>query len=102
MAPVDSLENGKADSCGWFLGSNGKRPPGNRAAFFFQGRIVLTEGKVRQNFLAKSYEPKKGGVKGFFDNKCLSFQLFTKSGNIAQNCSILRQRHLEDRLKRIN
>ena len=41
---------------------------------FFQGRIVLTEGKVRQNFLAKSYEPKKGGVKGFLDNKCLYFQ----------------------------
>jgi hypothetical protein len=40
---------------------------------FIQGRIVLTEGKVRQNFLAKSYEPKKGGVKEFFDNKCLCF-----------------------------
>ena len=41
---------------------------------FFQGRIVLTEGKVRQNFLAKSYGSKKGGVKGFFNIKCLIFQ----------------------------
>jgi hypothetical protein len=30
-----------------------KRPPGNRATFSFQGRIVPTEGKVRQNFLEK-------------------------------------------------
>ena len=44
----------------------------------FQGRIVLTEGKFRQNFLAKSYEPKKGGVKEFLDNKGLCFQQFTK------------------------
>jgi Multicopper oxidase len=51
-----------------------KRPPGNWVASSLQGRIVLTEGKVRQNFLAKSYEPKKQGVKGFFDNKRLCFQ----------------------------
>jgi hypothetical protein len=30
--------------------------------------------KIRQNFLRKSYEPKNGGVKGFFVNKCLCFQ----------------------------
>jgi hypothetical protein len=41
---------------------------------FFQGRIVPTEGKVRQNFLAKSYEPKNRGVKRFLLNKCLCFQ----------------------------
>ena len=51
-----------------------KRPPGNWVASSLQGRIVLTEGKVRQNFLAKSYEPKKQSVKGFLDNKRLCFQ----------------------------
>jgi hypothetical protein len=35
------------------------------------GRIVPTGAKIRQNFLAKSYEPKKGGVKGFLGNKYL-------------------------------
>ena len=39
------------------------RPPGNVGGLFFQGRIVPTEGKFRQNFLAKSYEPKNRGVK---------------------------------------
>jgi hypothetical protein len=58
-----------------------KRPPRQKGGLFFQGRIVLTEGKVRQNFLAKSYGPKKGGVKEILDNKCLCFQLFTKEAN---------------------
>ena len=41
----------------------------------FQGRIVPTEfEKDHQNFLAKSYWPEKGSVKGFLDNKCLCFQ----------------------------
>src|SRR5450631_1097930 len=31
-------------------------------------------GLNRQNFLAKSYESKKGGVKGFLRNKYLCFQ----------------------------
>jgi hypothetical protein len=32
----------------------------------------------RQNFLAKSYEPKKGSVKKYLGNKRLYFQWFTK------------------------
>jgi hypothetical protein len=41
----------------------------------FQGRIVPTEfEKDHQNFLAKSYWPEKGSVKGFLDNKCFCFQ----------------------------
>ncbi len=51
-----------------------KRLPGNLGSLFFQGRIVLTEIKNRQNFLAKSYESKKGGVKKYLGNKHLSFQ----------------------------
>jgi hypothetical protein len=58
-----------------------KRPPRQKGGLFFQGRIVLTEGKVRQNFLAKSYGPKKGGVKEILDNKCLCFQSLTKACN---------------------
>ena len=38
-----------------------------------QGRIVPTEVN-RQNFLAKSYESKNRGVKGFLGNKYLCFQ----------------------------
>jgi hypothetical protein len=49
-----------------------KRPPGNRAAFSFQGRIVPTEAKDPvKTFWTKSYEPKKQGVKQFLGNKCL-------------------------------
>jgi hypothetical protein len=62
-----------------------KRPPGNWVASSLQGRIVLTEGKVRQNFLAKSYEPKKQSVKGFLDNKRLCFQSLRKIGNTQSN-----------------
>jgi hypothetical protein len=47
--------------------------------------------KFRQNFLPKSYEPKNGGVKRFFLNKCLCFQLFTKRVNILEECSKMRQ-----------
>ena len=57
---------------------------------FFQGRIVLTEGKVRQNFLAKSYGPKKGGVKRFFNIKCLVFQQLIKSNNVSEKCIKMR------------
>jgi hypothetical protein len=32
----------------------------------------------RQNFLAKSYEPKKGGVKKYLGNKHLHFQRLRK------------------------
>jgi hypothetical protein len=52
--------------------SKTKRPPGNRAAFSFQGRIVPTEAKDPvKTFWTKSYEPKKQGVKQFLGNKCL-------------------------------
>jgi hypothetical protein len=41
----------------------------------FQGRIVPTEfEKDHQNFLAKSYWPAKGSVKGFLENRYLYFQ----------------------------
>jgi len=48
---------------------------------FLQGRIVLTEKSTRQNFLAKSYEPKKRGVKDFLRNKYVCFQLLRKDVN---------------------
>jgi len=52
-----------------------KKPPGNRAAFSFTRENSSNGGKKsRQNFLAKSYGPKKGGVKQFLLNKCLLFQ----------------------------
>src|SRR5215831_21143391 len=69
---------------------------------FFQGRIVLTEGKFRQNFLAKSYEPKKQGVKQILDNKCLYFQQLMKGANRQENCTILRRPPLPILLKRFN
>jgi hypothetical protein len=57
--------------CGSVLGQT-KKPPGNRAAFSFQGRIVPTEAKDSvKTFWTKSYEPKKQGVKQFLGNKCL-------------------------------
>src|SRR5712691_1847056 len=57
------------------LAKQTKRPPGNRVAFSFQGRIVPTEAKNSvKTFWTKSYEPKKGGVKQFLVNKCLWFQ----------------------------
>jgi hypothetical protein len=61
-----------------------------------QGRIVPTEGKVRQNFLEKSYESKNAGVKRFFLNKCLCFQSVTKPINIREECNNLRQKALEN------
>jgi hypothetical protein len=45
----------------------------------------------RQNFLAKSYEPKKQGVKEFLGNKRLCFQQFAESINRLANCLIVRQ-----------
>jgi len=52
---------------------------------FFQGRIVLTEGKFRQNFLAKSYGSKKSGVKRILNIKCVSFQQLIKIDNNHSN-----------------
>ncbi len=42
---------------------------------FFKERENSSNGVLnRQNFLAKSYEPKKQGVKEFLGNKWLLFQ----------------------------
>jgi len=60
---------------------------------FSQGRIVPTEAKTRQNFLAKSYESKKGSVKKFLGNKYVYFQLFTKKVNSHGKCLILRPKN---------
>jgi hypothetical protein len=79
-----------------------KRPPGNWVASSLQGRIVLTEGKVRQNFLGKSYEPKKRGVKEILDIKCLCFHLLTKINNSDRKRIILRYARLGARVKLIN
>jgi hypothetical protein len=38
-------------------------------------------GQGRQNFPAKSYGPKKGGVKRFLENKYLYYQSVTKEAN---------------------
>jgi hypothetical protein len=54
-----------------------KRPPGKRRPFL--SRENSSNGDVnRQNFLAKSYEPKKQGVKEFLGNKYLCFQSITE------------------------
>jgi hypothetical protein len=46
-----------------------------QGGLFFQGRIVPTEfEKDHRNFLAKSYWPVKGSVKGFLENRYLCFQ----------------------------
>jgi hypothetical protein len=70
-----------------------KRPPGNRAAFSFQGRIVPTEAKNSvKTFWTKSYGPKKEGVKQFLVNKCLYFQLVTDSINMWEEWLKMRQK----------
>jgi hypothetical protein len=50
-----------------------KGHPGKGVAFSFRENSS-NGAKIRQNFLAKSYEPKKGGVKEFLGNKYLCFQ----------------------------
>jgi hypothetical protein len=49
-----------------------KGHPGKGAAFSFRENSS-NGAKIRQNFLAKSYEPKKGFVKGFLGNKYVCF-----------------------------
>jgi hypothetical protein len=58
-----------------------KNPKGRLAAqAAFCSRENSSNGvQNRQNFLAKSYEPPKRGVKIFFNNNCLIFQLFTNN-----------------------
>jgi hypothetical protein len=45
-----------------------KRPPGNVGGLFLRENSS-NGGETRQNFLAKSYGPKKRGVKEIFVNK---------------------------------
>ena len=59
-------------------------------------------GEYRQNFLAKSYEPKKQGVKGFLDNKRLCFQQLKKLDNTGRKLSKMDQSALPKVLKRFN
>jgi hypothetical protein len=54
-----------------------KRPPWQGVASSFRENSS-NGAKIRQNFLAKSYEPKKGGVKGFLGNKYLWIQQLRK------------------------
>ncbi|HKW66597.1 MAG TPA: hypothetical protein VJP04_04870 [Terriglobales bacterium] len=58
-----------------------KNPKGRLAAqAAFCSRENSSNGvQNRQNFLAKSYEPPKRGVKIFFQNNCLIFQLLTNN-----------------------
>jgi hypothetical protein len=51
------------------LFSENEKATRQRRRPFLQGRIVPTEVKSRQNFLAKSYGAKMGGVKQFLRNK---------------------------------
>jgi hypothetical protein len=60
------------DDCSKQKGRPGKGWP------LLLGRTVPTGQKIRQNFLAKSYEPKKGGVKRFLGNKYLYIQQLRK------------------------
>jgi hypothetical protein len=57
----------------------------NKKATLAKGRpLLLRENssngakEIRQNFLGKSYEPKKGFVKGFLGNKYLWIQQLRK------------------------
>jgi hypothetical protein len=50
-----------------------KSHPATWVAFRFRENSP-NGGQGRQNFLAKSYGPKKGGVKRFLENKYLCYQ----------------------------
>ena len=79
-----------------------KRPPGNRATFSFQGRIVPTEAKNSvKTFWTKSYGPKKESVKQFLVNKCLCFQLLESCSNIPKFHLIVRQKVPDSRLSQV-
>src|ERR1700732_3574263 len=56
----------------------------------------------RQNLLAKSYESKKGSVKGFFGNKHLCFQWFIRQVNTDRDCRKLRLGSPASRLNRVD
>jgi hypothetical protein len=62
-----------------------------------KGGLFLREnssngGLNRQNFLAKSYEPKKGGVKDFLGNNSFYYQQLTECVNSDIILRILRQK----------
>ncbi|HEV7674310.1 MAG TPA: hypothetical protein VGQ12_07250 [Candidatus Angelobacter sp.] len=64
-------------------GQNDEKAVRQQDGLLFQGRIVPTEfEKDHQNFLAKSYWPVKGSVKGFLENKCFCFQWFSNLINM--------------------
>ena len=70
--------------------SKTKRPPGTGGLF---SRENSSNGvKNRQNFLAKSYESEKGGVKKFLGKKYVCFQSLTKEVNRLRKCLILRRK----------
>jgi hypothetical protein len=63
--PFSEVENTKSNTSRSTIHqkNQNKKATRQRGRPFLQGRIVPTEGKFRQNFLAKSYEPKNRGVK---------------------------------------
>jgi hypothetical protein len=73
----------------------GKRKgrPATQAAFSSRENSS-NGGKIRQNFLAKSYEPKKPRVNKIFGNKYLCFQLVRKGVNILRKWPVLKRNHL--------
>jgi len=92
MRGVFSGQSGKMKVRSWQLriSRKTKRPPGTGDLF---SRENSSNGvKNRQNFLAKSYESKKGGVKKFLGNKYVCFQSLTKEVNSFGKCLILRRK----------
>jgi hypothetical protein len=70
---VNTLERGGAKQS--FATKTNEKAARQQDGLLFQGRIVPTDfEKDHQNFLAKSYWPVKGSVKGFFENRYLCFQ----------------------------
>ena len=72
------------------LPSKGKGRPAT--ATFSSRENSSNGGKPVKTFLAKSYEPQKQGVKKFFDNKYICFQLVRKMINNQSKCLSLRQK----------
>ena len=73
---LDATKNERNDqptACDERLLPKQKDRPGKGAAFSFRENSS-NGAKIRQNFLAKSYGPKKGLVKGFLGNKYVCFQ----------------------------
>jgi hypothetical protein len=62
-----------------------KGHPATQAAFSSRENSS-NGGKFRQNFMAESYERKKGCVNIYLGNKYLYFQQLTKKINMAKKC----------------